>query len=345
LGDVRANCNSFFWVSESKNMALHRSKLRVYAVEGNVGSGKSELLHALGQRGYFVVPEPIPMWGDTLKAFYDDPSRNSYLFQTRILVCAVEARLKGLEIARAQGHEVVFVERSFLGAQVFVDAARDNGSFSDAEYETYKMLERNMIKSLPPDGHVQLRAIVDTDVATCCSRIKARGRVGEDSGPLMSTDAEKRDYIQQIEVIQNRIFGTEALVRLPGQDSPDHIAERLLSHLRLPPRYEGSPHSSGTGNEEPELEFESSDEEVVDAVAKPGLVKGGGDGLSAHAGLGVHAGLGAHAGLGVHAGLGAHTGLGAHAGLGAYTGLSAHTDLGAHTGRSPNTSAAAAAAF
>lgn len=237
-------------------MACQPTKLKVYAIEGNVGSGKSELLHTLESRGYLVVPEPIPEWGDTLKAFYDDPSSNSFLFQTRILVCAVQARVSGIQKAKAAGHQVMFVERSFLGAQVFVDAAVENGHFTPVEYETYKMLEKSMIDSLPPDGLVQLRVLVDTDVDTCCRRIKQRDRVGETSGPLMSTDEERREYIQQIEKIQNRVFASGALVKLKGQDAPDLIAGRLLTHLGLPPRCEHSPHS-----QIPDLEFESSGDE------------------------------------------------------------------------------------
>jgi deoxyadenosine/deoxycytidine kinase len=208
--------------------------VQVIAVEGNVGSGKSELLHELRRRGYFTVPEPVERWGGTLKRFYENPERYSYLFQTRILACAVGARLDGVAQAKADGHSVIFVERSFLGAHVFVEASRLNGHFTSEELTTYKQLERQFVQFMPAESQVAMRVLVTTPVDVCCRRIMDRDRVGESSGPLMEDYRAKRKYIQQIADLQHRYFVGEGMVVVRGEQAPASIADSVLELLRLP---------------------------------------------------------------------------------------------------------------
>lgn len=206
----------------------------VIAIEGNIGSGKSELLRALLLLDWFVILEPVEQWGETLKLFYEDPKTHAFAFQKRILECAVEARLKGVAAAKAAGHSVVFVERSFLGAHVFVQAARENGHFTQKQFLDYEELEQSLVQTLPRDAQVHTRVLVSTPVDVCCRRIQRRDREGEKSGPLMANDTSQHAYIRQIARLQEVIFSNEGMIVVGGQSTPAQIAAQVLHILNLP---------------------------------------------------------------------------------------------------------------
>jgi deoxyadenosine/deoxycytidine kinase len=68
----------------------------VYSIEGNIGSGKTTLLHLLRAHipNIILSPEPIGEWQrigshNILEAYYRDPSRWAYSFQTYALLTRV----------------------------------------------------------------------------------------------------------------------------------------------------------------------------------------------------------------------------------------------------------------
>lgn len=58
----------------------------ILSIMGNIGSGKSTLIHNLNDLGYNVVQEPIHKWGDWLDLFYQNPSKYAFSFQMKVLI-------------------------------------------------------------------------------------------------------------------------------------------------------------------------------------------------------------------------------------------------------------------
>ena len=69
---------------------LIKPKKKWYIVEGNIGSGKTELLTKLNENiDCEIIKEPVEIWQsitgngkNILQQFYENPSRYAYLFQT-----------------------------------------------------------------------------------------------------------------------------------------------------------------------------------------------------------------------------------------------------------------------
>ena len=85
-----------------------------YIVEGNIGSGKTELLNILNDNiNCEIIKEPVEVWqsiiGDNkniLQQFYEDPVRYAYLFQTIVF----KTRLQSID--HPQVKSIRFSERS-----------------------------------------------------------------------------------------------------------------------------------------------------------------------------------------------------------------------------------------
>lgn len=84
----------------STSSATPASKERlVVSIEGNIGSGKSTLLEVVGDQlaGVELLAEPVDRWTDCngvnlLQAFYDDPKKYSYCFQSFAFVSRLMAQ-------------------------------------------------------------------------------------------------------------------------------------------------------------------------------------------------------------------------------------------------------------
>lgn len=202
---------------------------RAVAVHGVIGIGKSTLLGTLKQRGYEVVPEPVDAWGGALRQFYEDPKRNSFLLQARILAELVEGadRQAVRKAADCKGG-LVFFERSCRGARIFIDAAVESGNMTREELNTYNRLEEMMMR-FRRHHQVPTDVVLYLDAATCCRRIRARDRSSEKDGPLMHEDESQLRYLQQLEDHQNKLFPDA--IRVDARGTPEEVADRFLESI------------------------------------------------------------------------------------------------------------------
>jgi len=179
------------------------------------------------------VPEPIEKWGTTLDLFYSNPQKYCYVFQTRVLAELITIREKILKADKRHKGNVIFFERSQMGAKVFLEVAVDNGNMHSAEHETYLRLEAMMLQARPAVASANVHVLIDTPPAQCCERIVQRERQAEQDGPLMSTASQRRAYIQQIHDKHEAVFEAADVIRVDGMLQPENVAEAVLIALHL----------------------------------------------------------------------------------------------------------------
>lgn len=183
------------WVHEKHLEAGSDRPIRpvTFCVEGNIGAGKSTWLDMVKQsasRGarltgqlqelIEVVPEPVGTWQDVggenlLEAFYNDPTRYAYTFQSYVFV----TRLLQENQSRSLPASVRLLERSvFCDRMVFVKAVHEAQHMSQLELKLYDSWFNPMLQMNPhlmPDGFVYLQ----TSPETCMRRLRKRNRSEE----------------------------------------------------------------------------------------------------------------------------------------------------------------------
>lgn len=157
---------------------------RVVVVEGLIGAGKSTLLEGLARRyredGWAVccVPEPVGDWeaSGVLEAFYRDPERYAFMFQTYVLLSHVRAIRAAL--ASCPGAELVLLERSPASANVFWALQRRR--VSELDRRIYAEWAGFWAPLVPVDLGGASVLYLRTGLEGCMARLAARGRRGEE---------------------------------------------------------------------------------------------------------------------------------------------------------------------
>ena len=186
---------------------------KIFALEGNIGAGKTTIMKIIGQ--YFssveFVEEPVKQWQNLggmnlLDAFYTDPQRWGFTFEFYSMLSKIKALLN----AANSDKPVIVIERSILSNKVFMDISHELGKLEEIEYT---MLMNTYIFYLE---HVypQLAGIIylDTPVDECIKRITIRNR-GEEC-------AIERSYLQRIkekmekDIVSNS--STMKVIRIDG---------------------------------------------------------------------------------------------------------------------------------
>jgi deoxyadenosine/deoxycytidine kinase len=147
-------------------------------VEGNIGAGKSTLLDYFASQAE-VVREPVEKWQNVnghnlLQLLYENPARYAYLFQSAVMLTAVQNHLS------TSSQPVKIIERSLFSAQYcFAENFYQNGQLHDAEYETLNQWLTLLTTSckLPVDLIIYLRC----EPETALERIKNRARKEEEN--------------------------------------------------------------------------------------------------------------------------------------------------------------------
>lgn len=152
-----------------------------FAVEGNVGAGKTTFLKVIGESlNMQVVPEPHEAWQNIngenlLDAFYSDGKRWAYTFQTYVFITRI-IRLEEMERANILPFQLT--ERSvFADRHCFARNSHEMGLMNDLEWNLYKewfawFVENRVSK---PAGFIYLRA----DPSVCHHRLVKRNRFEE----------------------------------------------------------------------------------------------------------------------------------------------------------------------
>lgn len=162
-------------------MLLDVEKKPYFAVEGNIGAGKSTFLKMIAKHlNAQFVPEPLEQWQNVgghnlLEQFYLDAQRWSYTFQTYAFVTRIIAQESQ---AACNQFPYQIVERSvFSDRYCFAKNAYEMGLMSALEWKLYQewfgwLVEGYMKK---PSAFIYLR----TDPQVCYERMVKRNRSDE----------------------------------------------------------------------------------------------------------------------------------------------------------------------
>lgn len=173
----------------------------VYSIEGNIGSGKTTLLHLLRAHipNIILSPEPIGEWQrigphNILEAYYRDPSRWAYSFQTYALLSRVNQlssilRTRPCTVPLAP----LFTERSIAADRaIFARLIQQEGQLTPMEFEMYQRVYDDLWKLA--DLKLDHRPIyLRTSPEVCLERMRRRARSEEAAVGL--------DYLKKIHIL------------------------------------------------------------------------------------------------------------------------------------------------
>lgn len=159
---------------------------QIIAIEGNIGSGKSTLVHKLqdifkNNADFHFLQEPIDIWntikdenGTTvLEKFYSETERYAFQFQMMAYISRLSILRKAL---KNKTTKYIITERSvYTDANVFAKMLYDDKKISLIEYTIYKKWFDEFISEVP----VSKVIYVKTDPAIANKRVVIRNRPGE----------------------------------------------------------------------------------------------------------------------------------------------------------------------
>ena len=123
--------------TQDKSLIEKIKTKKIYALEGNIGAGKTTIMKIIGQ--YFTsvefVEEPVSQWQNLggmnlLDAFYSDPKRWGFSFEFFSMLSKIKALLN----AANSDKPVIVIERSILSNRVFMDLSHELGKLEEIEY-------------------------------------------------------------------------------------------------------------------------------------------------------------------------------------------------------------------
>ena len=150
---------------------------KIYALEGNIGAGKTTILKLIGKhfKDVELVEEPVKEWQNVggmnlLDSFYSDPKRWGFSFEFYSMLTKIQALLN----AANSDKPIIIIERSILSNKVFMDISKDLDKLDKMEYRILMNTYDFYIQHVYP----QLSGIIylDTPVDECIRRITKRNR-------------------------------------------------------------------------------------------------------------------------------------------------------------------------
>ncbi|MEZ4450711.1 MAG: deoxynucleoside kinase [Nannocystaceae bacterium] len=171
-------------------MAPPRSR-RFIAVAGNIGVGKSTLVHFLA-RQYRLTPHFEPNEGNPyLTDFYGDMPR--WAFHSQVYFLAKKFRIHQ-DLCAAP--EAVIQDRTiYEDAEIFAENLFRRRQMSARDYQTYRDLYEAIVRQLPPPD---LMIYLKCSMRTLRARIKTRGRPEEQAIPI--------SYLRRLQALYDQWF-------------------------------------------------------------------------------------------------------------------------------------------
>ena len=198
-------------ITPDKSLIEKIKTKKIYALEGNIGAGKTTMMKIIGQ--YFTsvefVEEPVSQWQNLggmnlLDAFYSDPERWGFSFEFYSMLSKIKALLN----AANSDKPVIVIERSILSNKVFMDLSHELGKLEEIEYSMLMNTYHFYLQHVYP----QLSGIIylDTPVDECIKRITKRNR-GEEC-------TIERSYLQCIKEKMDQLCNSSTMnvIRIDG---------------------------------------------------------------------------------------------------------------------------------
>ena len=199
---------------------------KIYALEGNIGAGKTTILKIIGKsfKDVEFVEEPVKSWQNLggmnlLDSFYSDPQRWGFSFEFYSMLTKIQALLKAADSDKP----IIIIERSILSNKIFMDLSNELGKLDKMEYRmlinTYKFYLENVYPQL--SGIIYL----DTPVNECIKRITKRNR-GEECNI-------EKSYLEAIKKKLDELAysSTMVVLRIDGLYDCERDASRVCENI------------------------------------------------------------------------------------------------------------------
>ncbi len=173
-----------YYQTKVRNMDTS-SQPRLICIQGNIGSGKSTVVHRLESQqnqsqtqNYVCMLEPVNVWNDyqmngknILEHFYTDRKRYAFPFQ----MMAFYTRLQAMQ--QLPKDRTVIMERSVeTDKKIFAQMLMDDGSIDPICARIYNEWYSDLVKDHDKIINIYIRTPPDV----CLQRIAQRGRAGEE---------------------------------------------------------------------------------------------------------------------------------------------------------------------
>ena len=200
---------------------------KIYALEGNIGAGKSTIMKIISNQFHDVefVEEPVKQWQNLngcnlLNAFYSDPKRWGFSFEFYSMLTKIQALLKAADSDKP----IIIIERSILSNKVFMDLSNDLGKLDKMEYamliNTYNFYLENVYPQIA--GIIYL----DTPVDECIRRITKRNR-GEEC-------TIEKSYLNSIKEKMDEMCNSSTMIviRIDGMYDCERDVKRVCDDIK-----------------------------------------------------------------------------------------------------------------
>lgn len=139
------------------------------AIAGNIGAGKSNLAKNLSNHlGWELFEEPFQA-NPYLELFYEDMKKWAFHTETSFLSHRLMSHIEILN----RKTNIIQDRCIYEGAEVFVRNLYETGYLSEIDFNTYKHLYNNLIKTIaPPDIVIYIKSSPER----CMRNIQRRGR-------------------------------------------------------------------------------------------------------------------------------------------------------------------------
>ena len=199
---------------------------KIYALEGNIGAGKTTILKIIGKNFKDVefVEEPVKQWQNLggmnlLDSFYTDPKRWGFSFEFFSMLTKIKALLN----AANSDKPIIIIERSILSNKVFMDISEEFGKLDKMEYRMLMNTYDFYIQHVYP----QLSGIIylDTPVEECIRRITKRNRGEECSIEKSYLELLKKKFDEMAN------SSTMLVIRIDGMYDCERDSKRVCGDI------------------------------------------------------------------------------------------------------------------
>ena len=225
--------------------ALERLKSKyIFSIEGNIGAGKTTVIHHLQQiygDQVILVEEPVKDWQNLkgenlLKKKNDDLNRWGYSFEAYVLI----TKMNELTKVAFSDKKIILIERCMLTDKVFFDINVENGFSNPMEEAMFK----NLYEFLSNNVYPKLSGIIylDTPVEECINRMIKRGRKAEKS--------LTKEYLTQLDDSFKKVIKESGIPYLKLNGAYDlkkdlgNVQQQLMNFIQSNMNDEVVPHKS-----------------------------------------------------------------------------------------------------
>ena len=199
---------------------------KIYALEGNIGSGKTTIMKIISNHFKDVefIEEPVKQWQNLggmnlLDSFYSDPKRWGFSFEFFSMLTKIESLLKAAESDKP----IIIIERSIFSNRVFMDLSKELGKLDTMEY----CMLTNVYNFYLAHVYPQISGIIylDTPVEECINRITRRNR-GEEC-------TIEKSYLEAIKNKMDEMCNssTMIIIRIDGMYDCNRDVKRVCDDI------------------------------------------------------------------------------------------------------------------